>query len=263
MPVVVANDSHAAALAELTFFRRPRPNNLIVIRVGRGVGAGIILNGQLFQGDGYGAGEVGHVSMSGADAPCRCGKRAASRRWRACGRWSTPRASSNRRSPTERGLVAAFLAGVASIRRIVLDAARELGIAVGWLIGVLNVRHVLLVGPVAAVRRRMARRGPTVRPGERPASARTRHADRVRPRPRRCRRPRGVGAADGAAARPGVGPMTTIHEPGLDGPLVAGVDVGGTKTLVVVTDRHGPRPLRAGRADGPVSARRPDRRTRR
>ena len=32
--------------------------------------------------------------------------------------------------------------------------------------------------------------------------------------------------------------MTTIHEPRLDGPLVAGVDVGGTKTLVVVTDRQ-------------------------
>src|SRR5262249_31201150 len=29
VPVVVANDSHAAALAELTFHRRPRPNNLI------------------------------------------------------------------------------------------------------------------------------------------------------------------------------------------------------------------------------------------
>ena len=63
VPVVVANDSHAAALAELTFFRRPRPNNLVVIRVGRGVGAGIILNGQLFQGDGHGAGEFGHISM--------------------------------------------------------------------------------------------------------------------------------------------------------------------------------------------------------
>ena len=37
--------------------------------------------------------------------------------------------------------------------------------------------------------------------------------------------------------------MTTMSEPGLDGPLVAGVDVGGTKTLVVVTDRRGPRPL--------------------
>ena len=43
-----------------------------------------------------------------------------------------------------------FLAGVTTIRQIVLDAARELGLAVGWLIGVLNVRHVLVVGPVAA-----------------------------------------------------------------------------------------------------------------
>jgi predicted NBD/HSP70 family sugar kinase len=51
----------------------------------------------------------------------------------------------------ESGLVDAFLAGVTSVRRIVLDAARELGVAVGWLIGVLNVRHVLLVGPVAAL----------------------------------------------------------------------------------------------------------------
>ena len=45
-----------------------------MIKVGRGVGAGIILNGQLFQGDGHGAGEFGHVSMGGADAPCRCGR---------------------------------------------------------------------------------------------------------------------------------------------------------------------------------------------
>ena len=50
----------------------------------------------------------------------------------------------------EIGLVAAFQAGVSDVRRIVLDAAGVLGVAVGWLIGVLNVRHVLVVGPVAA-----------------------------------------------------------------------------------------------------------------
>ncbi len=150
MPVVVANDSHAAALAELTFFRRPRPNNLIVIRVGRGVGAGIILNGQLFQGDGYGAGEFGHVSMGGADAPCRCGREGCLETM-ASMRALVDAAGAVEPSITdERGLVAAFLAGVTGIRRIVLDAARELGVAIGWLIGVLNVRHVLLVGPVAA-----------------------------------------------------------------------------------------------------------------
>ena len=149
VPVVVANDSHAAALAELTFFRRPRPNNLIVIKVGRGVGAGIILNGQLFQGDGYGAGEFGHVSMGSADAPCRCGREGCLETT-ASMRALVDAAGAVEPSITdESGLVAAFLAGVTGIRRIVLDAARELGVAVGWLIGVLNVRHVLLVGPVA------------------------------------------------------------------------------------------------------------------
>jgi N-acetylglucosamine repressor len=149
VPVVVANDSHAAALAELTFFRRPRPNNLIVIKVGRGVGAGIILNGQLFQGDGYGAGEFGHISMGSADAPCRCGRQGCLETM-ASMRALVDAAGAVEPSITdESGLVAAFLAGVTDIRRIVLDAARELGIAIGWLIGVLNVRHVLLVGPVA------------------------------------------------------------------------------------------------------------------
>ncbi len=149
VPVVVANDSHAAALAELTFFRRPRPNNLIVIKVGRGVGAGIILNGQLFQGDGHGAGEFGHVAMGGADAPCRCG-RAGCLETMASMRALVDAAGVIEPAITdEHGLVAAFLAGVAAIRRIVLDAARELGIAIGWLIGTLNVRHILLVGPVA------------------------------------------------------------------------------------------------------------------
>jgi predicted NBD/HSP70 family sugar kinase len=148
VPVLVANDSHAAALAELTFFRRARPNNLIVIKVGRGVGAGIILNGQLFQGDGYGAGEFGHVSLGSADAPCRCGRKGCLETMTSMRALVDAAGAVEPSITDESGLVAAFLAGVTGVRRIVLDAARELGVAVGWLIGVLNVRHVLLVGPV-------------------------------------------------------------------------------------------------------------------
>jgi predicted NBD/HSP70 family sugar kinase len=50
----------------------------------------------------------------------------------------------------ENALLEAFLDGAPGIRRLVLDAACQLGVAVGWLIGVLNVHHVLLVGPVVA-----------------------------------------------------------------------------------------------------------------
>ena len=150
VPVVVANDSHAAALAELTFHRRPRPNNLIVIKVGRGIGAGIIVNGQLFQGDGYGAGEFGHVSPGHVGAPCRCGRQGCLETVTSMRALVDAARAVEPTITDEAGLVAAYRAGVDGVRRIVLDAARELGLAIGWLIGVLNVHHVLLVGPVAA-----------------------------------------------------------------------------------------------------------------
>jgi N-acetylglucosamine repressor len=149
VPVVVANDSHAAALAELTFFRRPRPDNLVVVKVGRGVGAGIIVNGRLFQGDGHGAGEIGHVSMGSAEAACRCGRDGCLETLTSMrGLLDTTRAVEPSITD-ESGLVAAFRDGIPAVRAIVLSAARDLGIAVGWLIGILHVRNVLLIGPVA------------------------------------------------------------------------------------------------------------------
>ena len=58
MPVHIANDSQAAALAEFTFGDSRNIPNLIVIKLGRGTGAGIVLNSQLYHGDGFGAGEL-------------------------------------------------------------------------------------------------------------------------------------------------------------------------------------------------------------
>ena len=56
VPVVVANDSQAAAVAELTFGRESRPGNLVVVRVGRGIGAGHHPQRPAVDGDGSGAG---------------------------------------------------------------------------------------------------------------------------------------------------------------------------------------------------------------
>jgi N-acetylglucosamine repressor len=151
VPVVVANDSQAAALAELTFHRRPRPQNLIVVRVGRGIGAGVILNGQLFQGDGYGAGEIGHIALANPAIECHCGsvgciETVATVRAMVAAAGAVDPAISD-----EASLARAVEAGSAAARRAVLDGARYLGLAIGAMIGVLNVAHVLLVGPVAVL----------------------------------------------------------------------------------------------------------------
>lgn len=61
LPVHVANDAQAAALAEYTYGPEQESKNLILIRMETGIGSGIVLDGQLYYGDSSGAGEIGQM----------------------------------------------------------------------------------------------------------------------------------------------------------------------------------------------------------
>ncbi len=150
VPVNVANDSQAAALAEYTFggdsSRRP---NLVAIKVGRGIGAGIVLNGALYQGDGFGAGEIGHVVVEDDGAQCRCGRFGCLETVA-----SAPAIVARAR---ELGLAAATFDDV---RRALGDgdeaatsaarsAGRYLGRAVAGLVGALDIHDIVVHGTVA------------------------------------------------------------------------------------------------------------------
>ena len=72
LPVSVSNDASAAALAEYSY-AETSSQNLIVIKIGNGVGAGIILNGQLHYGESFAAGEIGHTVVDDEGPLCLCG----------------------------------------------------------------------------------------------------------------------------------------------------------------------------------------------
>lgn len=74
VPVHVANDANAAAVAELTF-GTGESADLLLVRVDQGVGAGLVLDGALYRGAYSAAGEIGHVVVDPDGAPCACGKR--------------------------------------------------------------------------------------------------------------------------------------------------------------------------------------------
>jgi predicted NBD/HSP70 family sugar kinase len=151
LPAVVVNDSQAAAVAEFTFGTPPRPNNMVVVRVGRGIGSGIILDGRLYQGDGAGAGEIGHTIYGASDDAgsgerCRCG-RVGCLEMAASMHAMVTAAGHVEPTITDAGsLVAALKSGNENARSIVTDAGRRLGQAIAALIGVLNVNLVLLIG---------------------------------------------------------------------------------------------------------------------
>src|SRR5512143_1930708 len=76
LPTHIMNDSQAAAIGEYVYGGGyATDENLVVINVRQGIGAGILINGRLFQGDGGGAGEIGHVVVQENGLQCRCGKR--------------------------------------------------------------------------------------------------------------------------------------------------------------------------------------------
>lgn len=75
LPVLVENDANAAALSEVWFGQRHPPANLIFLKTEAGVGAGIVLEHQLFNGPRGMAGEIGHIPLIPDGHPCRCGQR--------------------------------------------------------------------------------------------------------------------------------------------------------------------------------------------
>jgi glucokinase len=74
LPTVVENDANAAAWAEATAGAGAGMPNVIALTIGTGIGAGIILNGELQRGDTGIAGEAGHIIVDPTgNEQCGCG----------------------------------------------------------------------------------------------------------------------------------------------------------------------------------------------
>jgi glucokinase-like ROK family protein len=159
LPVCVLNDSQAAAMGEYTFGEgRKAENNLVVVNVGHGIGAGIVINGQLFQGDGGGAGEIGHVVVVDDDPlPCRCGNRgcletvasaqAIVKRARELASQTADSSLANEpENITFTTLEGALALGDPLACRVVGEAGHYLGKAISSLIGTLNIHKIVLSG---------------------------------------------------------------------------------------------------------------------
>lgn len=74
LPVFVENDANCFALAEAAFGAGQGFRHLLVVAVGTGVGAGLIIDGKLYSGWQGKAGEVGHLCVEPVNGrPCTCG----------------------------------------------------------------------------------------------------------------------------------------------------------------------------------------------
>lgn len=75
LDVKVENDARTMALGESWFGNHGEMDNMLAVNIGRGVGAGIVIDGKLFHGDKDIAGEIGHMTIDIHGEVCECGNR--------------------------------------------------------------------------------------------------------------------------------------------------------------------------------------------
>jgi glucokinase-like ROK family protein len=161
LPVSVLNDSQATAIGEFVYgANHTSESNLIVVTIKHGIGAGILINGGLFQGDGGGAGEIGHVVVQENGSLCRCGKygcletvastRAVLQRAISLApEYTNSELAKNPQNMTLGAIEAACQANDPLAQQVVSEAARYLGTSLANLISVLNIQKIVLTGDMA------------------------------------------------------------------------------------------------------------------
>ena len=75
VPVLADNDANCVALAESLFGAAWGSASALCITVGTGIGGGVILDGKVYRGASFSAGEIGHTTLVFEGKPCACGNR--------------------------------------------------------------------------------------------------------------------------------------------------------------------------------------------
>jgi len=165
MPTTIDNNANTATLAELWFGAGSGMRNFVLLNLGTGVGAGLVLDGDLYRGEHDLAAEIGHVSIAMDGARCACGNSGCLEMY-----VSVPRVLAATRAAVETGeptvlrqpsrssvgevtlddLFAAAAAGDSLAMRVIGDVARFLAAGIVNIINTLDPEVVFIGRELAA-----------------------------------------------------------------------------------------------------------------
>ncbi|NYJ74322.1 ROK family protein [Allobranchiibius huperziae] len=152
LPVAVDNDVHAHALGEIWRGRGREAHSMLLVAVGTGVGASLVLDGQVWHGARHVAGHLGHIASPYADGrECVCGG------WGhlesvAAGPAICAEVARRTGEPVARlqDVVRAAAGGSGVETDALRQGALALGVAVGGVVNLLDPQLVVITGGVAA-----------------------------------------------------------------------------------------------------------------
>ena len=149
LPVEIGNDANLGAVAEHRYGVARGVDDLVYVMVSDGVGAGLILDGRLYEGAVGAAGELGHVTVDPGGFVCRCGNRGCLETVAGARALSAALTLTHGRDNTLTAILASDHDGDGSAQRVMLDAGAAVGRALIPLCTVLDLGLVVIGGDCA------------------------------------------------------------------------------------------------------------------
>ena len=150
IPVFLDNDVNLITLGEWRYGAGRGVKNLICVTLGTGVGAGLILDSTLYRGEGFVAGEIGHMPLNEKGPKCSCGGEACFERY--VGNKETLRLAKARFKKSDLALEGVYALGVkgnVSAIKFWEDFAARVGRGLVGAVNLLNPRLIILGGGVS------------------------------------------------------------------------------------------------------------------
>jgi predicted NBD/HSP70 family sugar kinase len=147
-PVRLDNTANLAALGELRSGALRGVRTGCYIKASYGVGAGLVLGGELFRGSAGTAGEIGHLTIDENGPICRCGNRGCLDTFVGSRALLGALAASHGQL-TLRDVLVRTAEGDPGCRRVLADAGRHIGVAAAGLVNLLNPEVIVVGGQLA------------------------------------------------------------------------------------------------------------------
>jgi predicted NBD/HSP70 family sugar kinase len=146
LPVYAGNDANLGALAEFTWGAGRGSSSLVYLKLATGIGAGIVIDGRLFEGAGGTAGEIGHTTIDETGDICRCGNRGCLENYAGAAAIAALLSRSFGEELGPDDVLSRAIDGDPGCRRALADAARHIGVAVANLCNLLNPERIVVGG---------------------------------------------------------------------------------------------------------------------
>jgi predicted NBD/HSP70 family sugar kinase len=148
-PVFVDNDANLGALSEVTWGPHGGISNLMFMKIGSGIGAGLILNGAPYYGNVGITGEIGHATIHEHGLICRCGNRGCLETIASTTTMIELLGRGEDKPLAPEDIVRKALQRDSATLRVIDDAGLAVGRALGNVANLINPEVIVVGGPLA------------------------------------------------------------------------------------------------------------------